>query len=370
MIWVALVGMLFGINGECFAKSKHHKFRSRPESSLSKINKRVYKNFSKTVTHFIASGEIKQDQKEYLWECEPNFSFTELIFSWNALRPDKGKFIFWVNVKHKDWAGWQRLAEWGVYTQRTFVNKLNRYVHTKHVRVEIQKGFKGRAFKVKVVANGGAILEKLSALFACMSNPKDFSIKLPLLSNIPTVVVKGVPRQSQMVLDHPRFKDLCSPTSTSMLVNYFTKKYYKHTQNLPMNEYVLDFADKVHDNGPLSIYGNWLLNVAQAYDSSKGEVFYRVERLNSFYDLYNYLVKKIPVAVSVRRLRGGATPYSNGHFIVVVGWSRERRSVLCIDPAFGTTSRTLKAYNLKNFLRAWGRSENLSYIPIPKEEIS
>ena len=97
-----------------------------------------------------------------------------------------------------------------------------------------------------------------------------------------------------------------------------------------------DFADKVYDNGYLNIYGNWPLNVAAAHDATYGNVFFRVERLNFFDDLYKYLSKKIPVAVSVRKLRGGATSYSNGHLMVVVGWNKEKQCVLCIDPAFST----------------------------------
>jgi hypothetical protein len=172
-----------------------------------------------------------------------------------------------------------------------------------------------------------------------------------------------------MVINHPRAKELCSPTSTSMLVNYFTNKIYGYSMNGHMRDYVVDFADKVHDNGYLDIYGNWILNVAQAFDSSNGEVFFRVERLNGFNNLYDYLAKRIPVAVSVRRLRGGATPYRNGHFMVVVGWNSIKHTVLCIDPAFGNNTSTLHSYKLWDFLRAWGRSLNLSYIPIPSREV-
>ena len=133
-----------------------------------------------------------------------------------------------------------------------------------------------------------------------------------------------------------------------------------------MRDYLADFAGKVHDNG-INIYGNWLLNVAQAHDSSQGKIFYRVERLNSFNELYDYLRKEIPVAVSVRKLKGGATPYSNGHFMVIVGWNRAKNAVICIDPAFKGNRATLKSYRINHFLTAWALSRNLSYIPIPRE---
>ena len=75
-------------------------------------------------------------------------------------------------------------------------------------------------------------------------------------------------------------------------------------------------------------------------------------------------MKKSPVAVSVRRLRGGATPYANGHIMLVVGWNRIKRRVLCLDPAFGSNRATLKSYRLTDFLNAWSRSSNLAYVPI------
>ena len=69
--------------------------------------------FSKTVSRYIFDGEIDPDQETFIWECDPKFHFTELILSWNAMRPESGKMTFWVNIKHNSWAGWQRLAEWG-----------------------------------------------------------------------------------------------------------------------------------------------------------------------------------------------------------------------------------------------------------------
>ena len=80
------------------------------------------------------------------------------------------------------------------------------------------------------------------------------------------------------------------------------------------------------------------------------------------------MIKKIPVAVSVRGyLRGGAKVYDNGHFILVVGWNNKKQRVLCIDPAFLTSAKTLRAYDIKSFLTAWGTSRNLSYIAVSND---
>lgn len=329
-------------------------------------------NFSKTYSKFFNEEEEPvakgTDPNVKMWEMNGIGPFNELIVSWNARRPLKGKMVVWVSVKHSQWSRWHRLAMWGPKYQRTFVNKLDPYVHTKHVLVEMQKGRLARGFRVKVGFEGGADPQMLQALFACTSNMKHFKIsRAPI--NKPSIMIQDVPRQSQMIIAHPRCKEFCSPTATSLLVNYFRNKILGHRTPRALDTYVKDFASKVHDNGYLNIYGNWLLNVAQAYDSTDGNVFFRVERLNSFHDLYAHLENKIPVVVSVRRLPGGATPYSNGHLMVVVGWHKESKSVICIDPAFARSIRTLKRYPVANFLKAWGLSRNLSYIPILKKGI-
>jgi hypothetical protein len=78
-------------------------------------------------------------------------------------------------------------------------------------------------------------------------------------------------------------------------------------------------------------------------------------------------MKKIPVAVSIRgSLRGCAWPYNNGHFVVVIGWNKDKQMVRCIDPAFKNLRQTARWYHLSDFVRAWGKSRNLSYISLPK----
>jgi hypothetical protein len=322
--------------------------------------------FSNTICKFFSEKDVSGKQ-EVVWEKSGQEPFNELIVSWNALRPSSGFISIWVSVNHRGaWSKWHRLAQWGAHFQKTFVNKLNQYVHTKHCRVEMQRHTLARGFRVKAIFNKGAESENLKAFFACMSRLNKFKFIRPKTATLPSVSIKGFPRQSQMVLNHDRYRDLCSPTSTSMIVAYFYEKLYGVKPVDSMSTYAVDFAEKAHDQGYLDIYGNWILNMAQAYDSSNGEVYFRVERLNSFYDLHHYLSKKIPVAVSVRRLRGGATPYACGHILVVIGWNRQKKCVICADPAFGSNRSVLKAYPLNSFLRAWSRSSNLAYVPMPR----
>jgi len=322
-------------------------------------------NFSKTYSRFLNQPI---NSNTYIWENTKIDPFTELILSWNALRPQKGKLSFFVSVnyingKQNHWSPWERLAEWGNNNQQTFVNTKNAFVHNKHVKVELKKYKKATGFRIKAFSENGASLNSLKALFVCLSDMNKFH-KEKALFNLPSTRINGIPKQSQMVLNHPRHRDLCSPTSLSIILNYFAKNYSN------LESYIKNFSQKVHDDSYLDIYGNWPLNVAQAYDSSEGNIFFRVERLNGFNNLYHYLKRKIPVAVSVRgTLNGGAKAYDNGHFIVIVGWDNRRKAVLCIDPAFSTSAKTTRAYGIRTFLKAWENyiSPNLSYIAMPKK---
>ena len=302
----------------------------------------------------------------FVWEIQKTNPFTELILSWNAIRPKQGKYSFWVSVKNGQWSSWRKIAEWGTNGQKTFSHTRDPFVHVKHVRVEMQKQSHGNACQIKVISENGADIKNVKALFACLSNFKNFIIQRPskILSS---TLIRNIPKQSQWTLGHSRAKDLCSPTATSMAVHYFRTKNRSSYPQTKLQTNAKSFANKVHDDSYLDIYGNWLFNVAQAYNETKAEIFYKVERLNNFEVLHSYLAKKIPIVVSIRgTLNGGAWPYNNGHFVVVVGWNSQKRKVLCIDPAFRQQKKLLRSYHIRDFLRAWGKSRNLSYVPIPK----
>jgi len=370
LVFISLLFVLFLFSDALQAYvpiARQRRTHRRNQASFSKWISNTPINFSTIESKFFDKSDFEEGDDMCVWERQETNPFTELILSWNALRPSPGSLTFWVNVKYGNntWSGWQRMAEWGERIQRSFINKTNPYVHTKHVRVEMQHGIVGNGFKVKVTFNNGADPKELRALFVCLCDLKKFKLVRPNIV-LPTTFIRGVPKQSQMVLDHPRFRDLCSATSTSIIVNYFTAKLNRQPICKGLDDYVGNFADKVYDP-KLNIYGNWQLNVAQAFDAANGDVFFRVERLNGFRDLHAYLMKKIPVVVSVHRLTGGALPYKSGHFMVVVGWNQAKQQVLCIDPAFKGSSKTLRSYKFWDFLQAWGRSVNLSYIPMPKD---
>jgi len=284
---------------------------------------------------------------EYVWEKKEIALFNELIVSWNGLRPEKGTWEIWVSLHQEEWSPWLHYAQWGVGQQKTFRDVqsfANSYQDACFPKEGVCDGF-----RVKVLAENGANLADLHALFACASHLPDYAPIVP--SDLSSVFLTDVPKQSQMILDHPRCKDLCSPTATTTAINYLLG----NTLIEPTS-----FAAKSHDDH-WDIYGNWILNTAAAYAELSPHFSCHVQRLNSFTDLHSFLCKGCPVVVSIRGpIPGSASPYTSGHLICVTGYAPGQ--VHCIDSAFPETEMTQTTYPLEEFITAWGRRGNIAYV--------
>ena len=282
--------------------------------------------------------------------------FSQFIFSFNAFRPAKGYFTFYVktrNAASKKWSKWHKMIDWGVNIQRSYFSK---DAESKYVYVRLETGLKNLAdaFCVKVEAKSGALLKSVKSVCACISDFNKFNNEVigKHLLSLKSVYVKNVPRISQRVLKHPHAHCLCSPTSCSILASYFNKKRINASQ----------FANKVFDFG-LNVYGSWPFNIAALYNECYGKINIYTTRMNSFKEIYNILINKIPVVVSVRgSIKGAPKAYNSGHLMVVVGWDAKRKAVICHDPAFYSDVCTFVKYDIRSFIRAWERSNRLAYV--------
>jgi hypothetical protein len=209
------------------------------------------------------------------------------------------------------------------------------------------------AFRIKIEAHEGADLSLLRSLHACVSDLSKFKAgSVEQFAHLKSVTIHNIPLQSQMILNHPRASNLCSPTSLSMLLGYL-----KQSSVDP-----LLCAEHVYDSG-LDSFGSWPFNAAHAFEACEGKVHFGVARLTSFADLHKQLSHNMPVMVSVRGdLKGAAKPYNDGHLLLVTGFDAKHKKVLCHDPAFDQSERVTVSYDLESFLQAWGCSRNLAYV--------
>lgn len=292
------------------------------------------------------------DAKKYIWLCEETLPFDELIVSWNAARPHgRGKFNISIAVKTEDWSGWLPYAFWGHAAQGSGEAKdghgnlsINQDI------IELPHGQYATGFQVAVEALDGANIAEFYALHACASRPRE----LPVVHETKGTasIELNVPLSSQMRLPHPRQADMCSPASTMAVLSYLVNS----------KEDKVSFALKVCDE-TFDVFGNWVLNMAEASNVLGKAWRCWVQRLNDFDAIYQQLCLGYPTVVSIRGpLPGSALPYAHGHLVVVKGYDAHHQRVLCMDPAFPTDISTDVSYALSDFLTAWGRRRYIAYV--------
>ena len=243
------------------------------------------------------------------WEKEDLKPFNELMISWNGTRPADGAFHIYVSVKDNDWSPWMHYCSWGSHGQTGYLSEAGEFpARVYQDAVELLNGHTASGYKIKIVPEGNASLDAIWGLHVYTNGEATPSAPCAQSSSIP---VLGL---SQMALDHPRHKDLCSPTSTTAVVRYLSG-------NSTLDP--IAFAASSWDGG-FDIYGNWVFNVAEAAHRLGPNWHCWVERLDGFDAIAQRLKLGTPVVVSIRGpLPGGALPYAKGHLLAIIGYDAE-----------------------------------------------
>jgi hypothetical protein len=183
----------------------------------------------------------------------------------------------------------------------------------------------------------------------------------------------GVPQYSQEIHhgDFPQYDNggeaWCSPTSTSMVVAYWTQRTghnysptpaeYSWVSSPPLPaghqdpwvDYTARAVYDYHYNGA----GNWPFNAA--YAASRGLVA-DVTQLHNLAEAEPFVRAGIPLVASVawnsNKLDGGIKS-TNGHLLVIEGFSADGSKVIVNDPASLDDSVVKHFYDREQFERAW-----------------
>ncbi len=288
-----------------------------------------------------------ESRSVYTWEvAQLDAPFNELIISWNSSRPETGAYLIEVSLlQEAGWSPWLRYARWGAEDQTSFS-----YTQGKIQVDQDVISADGHGFKVRVTSQEGARLRKLRSLHVATAPLPATPSRYPSPSRI-NLACQGL---SQMALQDERKERLCSPTSTLAVLHFLN--YATHLGPL-------EFATNCWDRG-FDIFGNWVFNIAAASSMIEtGHLTCWVERLTGIEQICTSLHKGFPVVVSVKGpLAGSATPYANGHLLVVTGYDPIKKEVVCMDPAFPTDETTHVRYALDDFLAAWKRRQNIAYL--------
>lgn len=196
---------------------------------------------------------------------------------------------------------------------------------------------------------------QVRALTACRWLRGPPPLRLPRPSPAWGRELRGVPRRSQRVEDAAIASRICSPTSLAMVLAF-------HDHVLPTGA----VARAVYDHGA-DIYGNWAFNVA--YAASLGLRAAAVH-CDGFDDIEREVLAGRPVVISHRyragELRGAPVDATDGHLIVVVGFTEEG-DVIVHDPAAPPDS-VRRIYAREELRRTWlERGEGIAYFIAPAQ---
>jgi hypothetical protein len=212
-------------------------------------------------------------------------------------------------------------------------------------------------------SNASPTLSRLSAIASNLTNQK---MNFPSPSTMTTARDLGVPKYSQEI-HHGEFPQYdnggeawCSPTSTSMVVSYWsavTGTDYGPTDAemswVPYADPWVGFIARAvydyHYNGA----GNWPFNAA--YAASRGLVA-DVTQLHNLREAEPFIRDRIPLVASVAwnsNKLDGAIKSTNGHLLVIEGFTADGSQVIVNDPASDTNAQVKHFYDREQFERAW-----------------
>ena len=302
--------------------------------------------------------------------ARPGFSLTELVPSWAATTP--AGTLIQVDVRGTTAAGrrssWDDLGRWAG-TDATFARTSlgSQRDDLAHVATDTWEadgsGFRAWQLRVSLLRRTGTTLTPRVGTIGAMASA------LPHVDGVRTSrpgVARGrvlaVPRYSQMVHagQYPRYggggEAWCSPTSVTMVLAYYHRlpsaSEYAWVRRSYVDRVVDGTARMVFDHG-YDGTGNWPFNTAYAAKRT-GHAF--VTRFRSLRGVERFIRAGIPVVTSITfgrgELSGAPISATNGHLVVVVGFTRAG-NVVVNDPAARTRAGVRRTYSRAQFEDAW-----------------
>jgi hypothetical protein len=277
--------------------------------------------------------------------------FNTVVVSWNAVTPTASALQVEARVRINGvWSKYYQLGFWTTdpkQTPQSFTGqadqfgdvdtdtlKLKLYADALQIRVQFSSQFMGQS-------------PILLGLAAVMSDSAQHFTLRPLISDKRAWGTDlPVPMRSQMI--YPNGGTVwCSPTSTTMLLEYWGKKLGRSLAD------TVPIAAKTVWDSTYDGAGNWSFNMA--YAGSKGLKAY-VHRLGNLTEAEKYIARGIPLALSIAwkfgALTGAALPSSNGHLLVLRGFAKNGDPIVN-DPAAATDVAVRRVYKRAELEKIW-----------------
>ena len=307
------------------------------------------------------------------------FGFDTLVSSWNATTPAGTWVQSEVQPRLDDghWAKWYVLGRWtsadGDF-HRTSVGGQGDADGYVAIDTFLTKDHPAVAYRLRLTlfrragTTATPSVTRYSAVASSYTNQKATFPSPTTMTG--TAIDLNVPTYSQEIHhgEYPQYDNggeaWCSPTSTAMVVAYWAKKFPNRGYQPSAAETAWvnpAYADPVVDFTARAVYdyhyngaGNWPFNTA--YAASRGLVA-DVTQLRSLGEAEAYIKAGIPLVASINftsnKLPGADIKSTDGHLVVIVGFSGDGSQVYVNDPASPDDASVEHAYGREAFERAW-----------------
>lgn len=276
------------------------------------------------------------------------FPFDQLLLSANAVFPSGGELEAQASVRTA--RGWSPWFSWGTFGPGGSASRSSENGFGRMDTDVLKLARKASSFRYRLLLSPGGPKPPLLRLAAACYTDSSLPFR-PQTSAGAGAVKLDLPRRSQIALNVPHSRDICSPVSLSMVLAGLGKR-------CP----ALHAAAAVRD-AARGIYGNWFFNTAYAGSLGLHSV---LTRLNSLAEARAYLEAGVPVIASLTfgpgELGGAPLKKTSGHLMVLTGFT-ENGDVVVNDPAAPDEGTVERVYRREQFERAWlGKKFGLAYI--------
>jgi len=285
------------------------------------------------------------------------FPFTELIASFNLKTPGQTGVILDIRVKQGEtWSPWLYMQSWGK------TGTAQRTVKFDDGKVDVDTIFltkPAEAYQARLSLQGFDFEKNrpsVRRLAICYSGKVEDSAERAKL-NPPTTVPADwardipVPFRGQGDFKNPKslWGQICSPTSTSMVMEYWGV-------NLPTVENALAIYDSHWD-----LFGNWGRAVTRAGEMGLDAY---LRRFRNWDQVKAVIAEGTPIIASIRfkkgQVQGFLYEYTPGHLIVIRGLTPQG-DIIVNDPAKRDKGNHV-IYPAKGMETAWFNNGGVGYV--------
>jgi hypothetical protein len=309
------------------------------------------------------------------WTSAPypvGFPFNELVSSWNSTTP-VGTWVQSEVLPQFDdghWASkWYVLGRWTYGDSdfhRTSVGGQGDRDGYVAIDTFFAKDHLAVAYRLRLTlyrrlgSSATPAVTRFSAVASNLTNQKNSFPSATTMTGTP--IDLGVPQYSQEIHhgEYPQYDNggeaWCSPTSTAMVVAYWGKQPTAAETSWvdpafadPWVDYTARGVFDYHYQGA----GNWPFNTA--YAAERGLVT-DVTQLHNLTEAEPFIKAGIPLVASVAwssNKLDTAIKSTNGHLLVIEGFTGDGSKVIVNDPASPTDADVKHYYDREQFERAW-----------------